>query len=130
MKKNIKNCLFPCRVIAAVSGCFMMLFIAGCTSVISISPSTTPISEKDTYTKTQSARTSGSASGFMILGIPFMPSEPSRAARDNAITNGKGNAMIEVTEEYNTLNLLIVAFFWTKVEGTAVQVRHAGEEVE
>jgi len=128
MKKNIKNCLFPCRVVAAVSGCFMMLFITGCTSVTTISPSTTPITEKDTYTKY--ARVSGSSSGFMILGIPFMPSEPSRAARDNAIKSGKGNAMIEVTEEYNMLNLLIVAFFWTKVEGTAVQVEHAGEEIE
>ena len=49
---------------------------------------------------------------------------------NNAIKNGKGNALIEVTEEYNMLNLLIVAFFWTKVEGTAVQVRHAGEEIE
>ncbi|MFA6101949.1 MAG: hypothetical protein WCV67_02155 [Victivallaceae bacterium] len=128
MKKNIQNCLFPCRVVAAVSGCFMMLFITGCTSVTTISPSTTPITEKDTYTKY--ARVSGSSSGFMILGIPFMPSEPSRAARDNAIKSGKGNAMIEVTEEYNMLNLLIVAFFWTKVEGTAVQVEHAGEEIE
>jgi len=128
MKKNIQNCLFPGRVIAAVSGCLMMLFITGCTSVITISPSTSPITEKDTYTKY--ARVSGNSSGFMILGIPFEPSEPSRAARDIAIKNGKGNALIEVTEEYNMVNLLIVAFFWTKVEGTAVQIEHAGEEIE
>ena len=122
MKKNIQNCLL------AVSGCFMLLFITGCTSVITISPSTTPITEKDTYTK--DGRVSGSSSGSMILGIPFQPSEPSRAARDSAIKNGKGNAMIEVTEEYNMLNLLVVVFFWTKVEGTAVQITHAGEEIE
>jgi hypothetical protein len=128
MKKNIQNYSFSCRVIAAAAGCFMMLFIAGCTSVITISPSTTPITEKDSYTKY--ARVSGNASGFMILGIPFQPAEPSRAARDIAIKNGKGNAMIEVTEEYNMLNLLVVVFFWTKVEGTAVQIEHAGEEVE
>ena len=122
MKKNIQNCLL------AVSGCFMLLFITGCTSVITISPSTTPITEKDTYTKY--GRVSGSSSGSMILGIPFQPSEPSRAARDSAIKNGKGNAMIEVTEEYNMLNLLVVVFFWTKVEGTAVHITHAGEEIE
>jgi hypothetical protein len=66
----------------------------------------------------------------MILGIPFDPSEPSKAARDNAIKNGKGNGLIEVTEEFNMIHLLVTAFYWTKVEGTAVTIEHAGEEIE
>ena len=129
MKTNFQNSLIVRRFFAAaVSASLMALFMAGCTNVISISPSTMPITEKDTYTKL--GQTSGNSSGVVVLGIPFVPSEPSRAARDKAIKNGKGNALIEVTEEYNMINLLIVAFFWTKVEGTAVKVEHAGEEIE
>ena len=129
MKNIIKSYLFQLRIIAMVAGCSVLLFSAGCsTKVICISPSTTPITERDSYTKCGPAV--GKASGFMILGIPFEPSDPSRKARDTAIRNGTGNALIEVTEEYNMLNLLVVTFFWTKVEGTAVQIEHAGEEIE
>lgn len=129
MKNNFQNSLISRRGLATVvSTGLLVLFMTGCTNVISISPSTMPVTEKDTCTKLGQA--SGNSSGVVVLGIPFVPSEPSRVARDKAIKNGKGNALIEVTEEYNMINLLIVAFFWTKVEGTAVKVEHAGEEIE
>jgi hypothetical protein len=129
MKNNLKNSMFTRRMIPAVLAAGLMaVFMTGCTNVICVSPSTMPITEKDTYTKL--GQTSGNSSGVVVLGIPFVPSEPSRDARNKAIKNGKGNALIEVTEEYNMINLLVVAFFWTKVEGTAVKVERAGEEIE
>lgn len=116
------------KISMAITTALIAVFLTGCTSAITISPSTTPITERDTYTKLGHA--SGSSSGFAILCIPFDPSEPSKSARDNAIKNGKGNALIEVTEEYNMLSFLVVTFNWTKVEGTAVTIEHSGEEIE
>lgn len=109
-------------LVAAMTG-----LLCGCNSVVSISPSTTPITSNDTYTKL--GYTSGSSTTFLLVGFPFGPDSPSRSARDNAIARSGGNALIEVTEEYNVLNLLVFAFYWTKVEGTAVKFEHKGKEV-
>ena len=118
MIKKISLCLVVVSVI----------FLSACTSLISVSPSTTPITEKDTYTKLK--YTSGTSYGYQIAGIPFFPSNPSKSAVENAVKNGGGNGMIEVTEESNAFYLLIVNVFWTKVEGTAVMIEHKGMEVE
>jgi hypothetical protein len=107
-----------------------MLFLAGCSSVVSVSPSTTPITASDSYTKLGYA--SGRSSTFVILGlIPIGPSNPSKSARDSAIGYAKGaNALTEVTEEYNTVNLLVFQLYWTTVEGTAIKFERKGADVE
>lgn len=101
--------------------------ISGCNSVVSIAPSTTPITAKDTYTKL--GYTNGRSTTFLLLGFPFGPDSPSRSARDSAIAKSGGNALIEVTEDYNVVNLLVVGFYWTTVEGTAIKFERKGTEV-
>lgn len=105
-----------------------VIFLSACSSLISVSPSTTPITEKDTFTKLKYA--SGKSYGYQIAGIPFFPSNPSKEATENAVKNGGGNGLIEVTEESNAFYLFVVNVFWTKVEGTAVKIEHKGMEVE
>ena len=117
----IKKILLCSAVVSA-------MFLSACTSLISVSPSTTPITEKDTYTKLK--YTSARSYCYQIAGIPFFHSNPSKSAVEAAIKNGGGNAMIEVTEESNAFYLLVVNVFWTKVEGTAVKIEHKGMEVE
>ena len=118
MIKKISFCLTVVSVI----------FLSACTSLISVSPSTTPITEKDTFTKLKYA--SGKSYGYQIAGISLFPSNPSKNAVESAIKNGGGNGLIEVTEESNACYFLIVNIFWTKVEGTAVMIEHKGMEVE
>ena len=106
-----------------------LLSIGGCSSMVTISPSTTPITADDTYTKLGHA--TGRAFGVNILGIlPLSEPHSSQTARDAAIKNGGGNALIEVTEDYTCIGLIVVYFSWTTVEGTAVQVQRKGMEVE
>lgn len=107
-----------------------VLFISGCNSVVSVSPSTTPITINDSYTKLGYAV--GRSTTVVILGIiPIGPSNPSRCARDSAIEYTKGaNALVEVTEEYNVLNFLVFQLYWTTVEGTAIKFQRKGAEVE
>lgn len=107
----------------------LLLSLSACSSMVSIAPSTTPITAKDTYTKL--GYTKGKAFGMNILGIlPLFEASPSRVARNSAIEKGGGNAMIEVTEDYHCFSIILIYFFWTTVEGTAVQVEHKGMEVE
>ncbi|OGV34217.1 MAG: hypothetical protein A2020_04330 [Lentisphaerae bacterium GWF2_45_14] len=106
-----------------------LLAVTGCTSMITMAPSSTPITSKDTYTKL--GPTVGRAACVIILGvIPLGPQSPSRYARDNAIENKGGNALIEVTQEYNVMNLLVVQFSWTKVEGVAIKFERKGADIE
>ncbi len=109
----------------------LMVFISlltGCSSMTSISPSTTPITEKDTYTKLKES--SGSCYNFQIFFIPFFSNDPVGVARDKAIKDGGGNALIEVVVEQTTLYLFLYNAYWVTVEGTAVKVEHKGTEVE
>lgn len=107
----------------------LMLLFSGCSSMITISPSTTPITEDDTYTKLGHA--SGSSVGVLIIGMfPIFSNDPAGAARDSAIKSSGGNALIEVTMEENAIPLGIVNIYWTTVEGTAVYVEHGGRVVE
>jgi uncharacterized protein YceK len=99
------------------------LLMSGCaTSVVSISPSTTPITGSDRYVKLGYAK--GSSHSYWLLFFPFGPPQPSRAARDEAIENGGGNALIEVVEEYHVLSLLAFTITKTTVEGTAIKIEH------
>ena len=99
----------------------MALLASGCmTQMSGIAPSTTPITEKDTYTVLGHAE--GRAWGAVLLFIPIFEPDPSRTARDRAIDAGGGNAMIEVAEDVNMLWLYLVSIYWTHVEGTAVNV--------
>ena len=110
--------------------CASALFAAaGCSSMVTMAPSSTPITSKDTYTKI--GHTVGRATCVNIFGIiPIGPQSPSKYARDNAIENKGGNALIEITQEYNVMNLLFVQFFWTKVEGTAIKFERKGADIE
>jgi hypothetical protein len=107
----------------------LFLVLCGCTTMVTVAPSTTPITEKDTYTKL--GYTAGRAYGVVILWfLPLSELNPSLSARDSAIKSGGGNALIEVTEENNVVCLLVVTINWTTVEGTAIQLERKGMEVE
>ncbi|MDD3118854.1 MAG: hypothetical protein PHQ27_06730 [Victivallales bacterium] len=115
----------PLAVLSAAA----MILAAGCNSVVSVSPSTTPITAKDTYTKLGPAR--GQSGSVLLLGfLPFGSSSPSKDARDSAIASKNANALIEVTEDYSTLSLLILQYNWTTVEGTAIKFERKGADVE
>lgn len=106
------------------------LVMAGCNSVVSVAPSTTPITANDTYTRL--GYTKGTASTTVLMGILTAgPYSPSKSARDEAIKDKGGNALIEVTEEYNVFNFLgIFQVYTTVVEGTAIKFERKGAEVE
>lgn len=102
--------------------------IFGCSSMTSISPSTTPITEKDTYTKLKEA--SGTCYDYQIFFIPFFTNDPVKVARNEAIEEGGGNALVEVVVEHSSLYLILYNAYWTTVRGTAVKVEHKGTEIE
>ena len=106
-----------------------LLFLTSCSSMVSIAPSTTPITEKDVYTKL--GYSCGRAYGIILLWfLPICEPNPSYSARKSAIKSGGGNALIEVTEENNVFSLLLVTITWTTVEGTAVKIEKRGMEIE
>lgn len=114
----------------------LMIFVAmvfvpltGCNSMCSITPSSTPITSRDSYTKL--GETQGNSFGIILLWFfPICEPNPSQIARDAAIRRGGGNALIEVVEQTCTFTLLAVTFRWITVEGTAVQVKYRGKEIE
>ena len=111
---------------------FMLaLFVAAaCTScqtvMTGIVPSTTPIAANDTYATL--GPTKGKAYGVSVLGIPMSDPNPSLRARNRAINLSGGNALIEVTEDFTRLDLLLVTVFTTRIRGTAVQVERGGAD--
>lgn len=106
------------------------LVAVGCNSAIAVAPSTTPITANDTYTKL--GYSSGGAATVSILGLfTFGSQDPAKTARDAAIEDKGGNALIEVTEEYNVFNFIgIFQVFTTNVEGTAIKFERRGVDVE
>jgi len=117
------------KILTFSSLAILLILTTSCSSMISIAPSTTPITEDDTYTKL--GYTVGRSYGVLILYlIPIFSKNPSRNARDSAIESGGGNALIEVVEESNMLTLLLVNIYWTTVEGTAIQLEHKGRIIE
>jgi len=120
--KMYKKLTFTCFAIS-------LILMTSCSSMISVAPSTTPITEDDTYTKL--GYTVGRSYGVLILFlIPIFSQNPSKNARDSAIKRSGGNALIEVVEESNMLTLLLINIYWTTVEGTAIQLEHKGRIVE
>ena len=102
---------------------------AGCSSMVTVAPSTSPITAKDTYTKL--GHTKGQSGTLMLFCfLPFGSSQPSKDAVAEALEAKKANALIEVTEDYKSLNLLLFQYNWTTVEGTAIKFERKGEEVE
>ena len=116
------------KLLSALSLTVLLFTIVGCSSMTSISPSTTPITEKDTYTKLK--ETSGTCYDYQILFIPFFSNDPVGKARNEAIKKGGGNALVEVVVEQSSLYLLVYNAYWTSVRGTAVKVEHKGTEIE
>ncbi len=107
----------------------LTLLASSCSSMITVAPSTTPITENDTYTKLDYSV--GRSYGFLILGmIPIFRDDPVGAATKSAIESSGGNALIEVAVEENVIPLVIFHMYWTTVEGTAVLVEHGGRVVE
>ncbi len=98
--------------------------LSACTSVVGIAPSTTPITENDSYTIIGKAK--GRSAGVLWLMIPTFPDSPSKSARDNAIENSGADALIEVVEEYEVFNIFVLGFVWTTVEGTAIKITRGG----
>ena len=120
----MKNTIYSC-----LAGALLLVLAAGCNSMVSVAPSTTPITGNDSYTKL--GYTSGRSGTLILLGFwPMGSSSPSKSARDAAIEAKGGNALIEVTEDYNVLNLLVVQYCWTTVEGTAIKFKRKGADVE
>lgn len=105
-----------------------LVLLVGCSSMTSISPSTSPITEKDTYTKLKES--SGTCYDYQIFFIPFFTNDPVGVARNKAIKNGGGNALVEVVVQQTSLYLLVYNAYWTTVEGTAVTIERKGTEIE
>lgn len=114
-------------LLASFLAAFLVLLVS-CSSMTSISPSTSPITEKDTYTKLKEA--SGTCYDYQILFIPFFTNDPVGVARNEAIEEGGGNALVEVVVQQTTLYLFVYNAYWTTVEGTAVTIEHKGTEIE
>ncbi|HPN85029.1 MAG TPA: hypothetical protein PK821_06820 [Victivallales bacterium] len=112
------------KIFCSICVLFAVISFSGCTSVVGISPSTTPITENDTYTIIGKA--SGTSRGILWFVIPTFPDSPSKTARDKAIRDSGADALIEVVEEYEVFNMLVLGFVWTTVEGTAVKITRGG----
>lgn len=108
----------------ALLACLVLSGIACTTTMTGISPSTTPITANDSYTKL--SHTTGHAWGVLIYGIPLTENNQSKLAVERAIKNGGGNALIEVSEDSTYLNLLYGGILWTTINGTAVSVKRGG----
>ncbi len=95
---------------------------SGCiTKSASVAPSSTPITADRTYTVIN--ETSGSSSGFIILGlIPLASLEPTKSARDAAIDQIKADAIIDCQIEYSVFDIFsIFTFIKTTVSGKGIK---------
>ncbi len=102
----------------------LLIAIPFCTSCqmsgVGVAPSTTPITENDTYTVIGKAR--GTSFGILLYVLPISEPDNSGVARDRAISNSGGDALIEVAETFHWLNLIFITLIWTDCEGTAVKI--------
>lgn len=114
------------KALSLASALAALLLVSGCSSVVGVAPSTIPITEKDSYTIIGPAK--GTASGVVWFLFPTFPNSPSKEAREAALKSRDADALIEVTEEYNTFSFIVISFAWTTVEGTAVKVKRGGRE--
>ncbi|MFG0320523.1 MAG: hypothetical protein ACF8XB_24845 [Planctomycetota bacterium JB042] len=109
------------RRLPALSSLLLLVGLAACqTAPIALAPSTIPL-EPGEYTEL--GPTSGSAFGFSILFIPITGSSQADDARDAAIADRSGDALINVTADVTTVHLFVVNFVKTTVYGDAVKLR-------
>ena len=108
------------KTLITIAAAAALAVFCGCSSMVSVSPSTTPITDKDAYTKLGQAK--ATSQSILLLGIlSFGPSSPSRTARNEALASKSADALIEVTEEFKTLQLILIQYRWTTVEGMAIK---------
>ena len=119
----LKQIMLPIVFLFMIS---MLFCCGGCASYTAgIAPSTTPITNKDTYTVIGPAKARSWAVILYIL--PVSEPDMSGKARDRAIENSGGDALIEVSEEFNMWNFLLFSVCWTNCEGTAVKIQRASK---
>ena len=100
-------------VVAVLSGCMY--------SPVGLSKSTIPLRHNE-YERMAPAE--GSSTITYLFGVfPLNKLNPLDAARADALVNSGGDALIDVTADQRTINLLLVKIDTTTVRGTAVQVR-------
>jgi len=102
----------------------LALLAGGCSTCVGISPSTTPITENDSYVIMGPAR--GSSTGIVWFIIPTFPDSPSENARNDALKKSGGDALIEVTEEYYVATFIFFSYVKTTVQGTAIKLKRGG----
>lgn len=104
-----------------------LLLLSGCiVQPMTIKPSTKPLPES--YSVTSHTRASSWSFFMLFLGfipIGWGPPDPAGEARDQAIANAGGDALVDVTGDVRVWILPIPFFstflFQTEVEGDAVQ---------
>lgn len=104
----------------------VLLAVSACSACVGIAPSTTPITENDSYVRVGKAK--GTSSGMVWLFIPAYPDNQSELARNDAIQSSGGDALIEVTEEYSFTTFLLFTYVKTTVQGTAVKIKRGGAQ--
>ena len=110
--------------ILAVSAAALALLASACSTCVGIAPSTTPITENDSYVKIGKAK--GTSSGIVWFIVPTFPDNQSELARNDALNSSGADALIEVTEEYKVSTFLLFSVVKTTVEGTAIKIKRGG----
>lgn len=104
----------------------VLLATAACSTCVGIAPSTTPITENDSYVAIGKAK--GTATGVVWFIIPTFPDNQSELARNDAIKSSGGDALIEVTEEYRVATFIFFSYVKTTVRGTAIKIKRGGAQ--
>jgi hypothetical protein len=106
---------------AVIFLCLAVFVFTGCaTAMNGIAPSTTPITAGESYTRI--GETTGYCYGFMLIGIPFFEPMQAEKAKQRAIEKVNADALVEAFEQTYLLNLVYLAFFCTKCEGTGIKL--------
>ena len=108
----------------ALSAAAIGLLAQACSTCVGISPSTTPITENDSYVIIGKAK--GTSSGIVWLIVPKFPDNQSELARNDALKSSGADALIEVTEEYRVCSFLLLSTVKTTVQGTAIKIKRGG----
>ncbi|HZU96917.1 MAG TPA: hypothetical protein VFF73_09510 [Planctomycetota bacterium] len=101
-------------------GLLVGMVLGGCSNLpVTIAPSNIPL----TRTKyTVIGPCEGDSMGVSIIGIPVAGVRHAAEARDRAIQAGGGDALINISGDVTILDLLLVQFYWTTIQGDAVKV--------
>ena len=111
----------------ALSAASLAMLASACSTCVGISPSTTPITENDTYVQIgATGKAKGTSTGVVWFIVPTFPDNQSELAKADALKNSGGDALIEVTEEYKVSCFLFVTYVTTTVQGTAIKIKRGG----